>query len=360
MGGGSGSTILARQELAGHLFFIILIVALIALAIVGIYFISRAVTKYHNSPEFLEKQKKRPTSQKDINEVTLACSLEKEEKNVLLDFCKSNRQMNIFYLVRDKANFESQLKNLYKEYDASFDEDSKKALFTFRKKILSVYNQKVVIKNTKLLATGTSLIYTKEKGFHYRLILAENGIDNMVLDIPAGLEEQDFPKPLERIKLVFELEDGTPYTVDSRVVRFQNGKENKKQVIVSHSDKISNLQKREQERAEMDSPCKFNSVKASEDKKGKTVYIPGEKDYDGDLEDISAGGCKISTDLPIKAGQYINIKGAFNNKQTDSAVGVIVRTTKRSDNVFVLHIKFLEIDLAVANRINAMVIHYDE
>lgn len=360
MGGGSGSTILARQELSQNIFSIILIVVIVVFLVICVYFISKIITKYHNSPEFLEKQKKRPTSQKDINEVASACILEKEEREILIEFCRKNKSENLIYLMKDLKTFDKLLKNLYKEFELSSDEKSVFALFSLRKKIFSTYNQKAVVKNTKLLEPGTNLIYTKEKGFHYRLTLVENQPDAMVLDIPIGLEEGDFPKPLEKISLVFESSDGTPYTVESRIVRFQEEKENKKQIIAVHSDKISNLQKREQERAEMDSPCKFNSVKSSEDKKGRTLYILGEKDYDGDLEDISAGGCKISTYLPIKAGQLINIKGLFNKKQTDTAVGVIVRTTKRSDEVFVLHIKFLEIDLAAVNRINAMVIHYDE
>lgn len=364
MGGGTGSTIQARQELGQHLFSIILIVAIVVFLIICIYFISKAITKYHNSPAFLEKKKNRPTSLKDINEVVAFCSLEKDEKDVLTELCRKNKSPNILYLVKSKDTLDKLLKNLFREYDASSNENSKAALFSLRKKIFTAYNQKVAVKNSKFIENGTSFIYTREKGFHYRLFLAENAADEMILNIPNELNpETDFPKPLEKISFVFDAPDGTPYTLESRVVRFQQGKENQKQLIIVHSDKISLLQKRAQERVDMDSPCQFNSVKVTSDRKGKSgqqIFTPSEKNYDGELEDISSGGCKISTDLPIKAGQYINIKGDFNRRQTDSAVGIIVRTTKRSDNVFVLHIKFIKIDLAVVNRINAMVIHYDE
>lgn len=362
--GGTGSTIQARQELGQNLFSIILIVVIVILAILCVYLISRAITKYHNSPSYIEKKKKRPTQIKDISAVSTACNLTKEEKDLLARFCHENKTPNILYLVKEKENLDALLKKFYTEFDNSGDEKSKSVIFSLRKKIFSVYNQRIVVKNTKFLGVGTSFTYTKEKGFHYRLILVENGIDGMVLDIPSTLNENtDFPKPLEKISLVFEAADGMPYTLESRIVRFQEGKEGKKQVIVIHSDKIAPLQKREHERVDMNIPCKFNSVKVSNERKGKkeqTIFTVAEKDYDGNLEDISTGGCKLSTNLPIKAGQYINVKADFNKKQTDSAIGVIVRTTKRSDNVFVLHIRFLQIDLAVVNRINAMVIHYDE
>lgn len=364
MGSSTGSTIQARQDLGQNLFAIIIVVMLIVIFIICIYFISRAITKYHNSPEYIEKQKNRPTSLKDIKTVAAACSLTKEEKDVLSVFCHKNKALNILYLVKNTESFDSLLKALFKEYDLISDEVSKQNLFSMRKKVLAFYTQKIVVKNTKFIKQGTSFIYTKEKGFHYRLILTENAVDGMIITIPNELDiKTDFPKPLEKILLVFDGPDGSPYTVETRIVRFQDGKDKKKQMIAVHTDKISNLQKRAQERVDTDSPCKFNSVKISSDKKGKAgapVYIPSEKDYDGELEDVSAGGCKLSTDLPIKAGQYINIKAPFDKKQLDSAIGIILRTTKRSDNVFVLHIKFLKIDLAVVNRINAMIIHYDD
>ncbi len=299
-----------------------------------------------------------------MNTVAQACHLEKDEKDVLIDFCKRNRTPNILYLVKEFSAFDSLLKELFQEYGSESDENGKTSIFSLRKKISNVYNQKYVIKNTKLLNAGTGFIYTKAKGFHYRLVLAENLIDGMVIDIPDELNtETDFPKPLEKISLVFEAKDGSPYTIESRLVRFQLGKDGKQQMIAAHTDKIANLQKREFERADIDFPCKFSSVRIEIEKKGKkerTAFKISEKYYDGKLEDVSSGGCKLSTSLPIKAGQNINIKGPFNKKQTDSAIGVIARTTKRSEDTFVLHIKFIKIEQAVANRINAMVIHYDD
>ena len=364
MGGNTGSTILARQEVGQNIVSIVIIVAIAVFGVVCAFFVSKILSKYFKSEAYLEKKRKRPTTQKDLNEVSSACRLEKDEKDVLSDFCRRNKTPNILYLVKDFSSFDSLLKKLFKEYDSDSNENGKTCIFSLRKKIFNVYNQKYVIKNTKLLDVGTGFVYTKAKGFHYRLVLAENLADGMVIDIPNELNvETDLPKPLEKISLVFEAKDGSPYTIESRLVRFQQGKDGSQQIIAAHTDKIANLQKREQQRADIDFPCKFNSVKIEIEKKGKKereVFKISEKDYDGKLEDISSGGCKLSTSLPIKAGQNINIKGPFNKKKTDSAVGVIVRTTKRSEDVFVLHIKFIKIEQAVANRINAMVIHYDD
>ncbi|MBQ0051733.1 MAG: PilZ domain-containing protein [Treponema sp.] len=363
MNGNTGSTIQARAEVGSHLFTILFIVAVIVFALLAVYFISKAITKYHNSPAYLEKKKKRPTSVKDINEIAQICALVKEEKDLLFHFCKEVSTPNIMYLVKDREALDSHLKDLYKKLSTINDNENISNLFSLRKKIFMVFKQKVIVKNSKLIDVGTDFTYTVSKGFHYKLNLKENNPDGMVLDVPSTINvETDMPKPLEKISLVFEVKDGAPYTLDSRIVRYQKGKDGSQQVILVHSDKIAGLQQRGQERADMNCPCKFSSVKVSIEgtgKKEKVVYVPAEKEYDGKLEDISTGGCRLSTYLPIKADQNIYIKGTFNNKQVDNAVGVIVRTTKRADNVFVLHIRFVKIDSPVVNRINAMVTHYD-
>lgn len=361
MGGNSGSTIQARGEVASHLFLIILVVAIIIIAFFCIYFISKAITKYLNSPAYIEKKKSKPTSIKDINEVSAACNLVKEEKDILWNLCKINKTPNIRYLVNETEEIDFCMKELFKMYDEAGNEEAKKYLFSMRKKILSVYNNQIIIKNTKLIDPETVFTYTAKKGFHHKFTLKENNSEGLVLKLPSSLTDDEMPKSLDKINLVFEIKDGTPYNLESRVIRFQDGKEGK-EVFLIHSDKISPLQKREQERAEVNFPCKFNSVKVSVEakkKKEEVIYTPSEKDYEGTLEDISAGGCRLATNLPIKAEQYIHITGPFNGKQQDKAIGIIVRTTKRCDNVFILHVRFLKIELQVVNRIQAMVNHYD-
>ena len=357
----TGSPLQARLEV--NIFAVILIVVAIIFVIAVVYAISRAISKYLNSPAYLEKKKNRPTSQKDINEISTLCTLVKEEKDMLTQICSVHRTPNIMYLARDYYMLNEVLKETFKTLDSAGNESGKTNLFGLRKKLFKVYKQKDVIKHSKLISVNTIFTFTVEKGFHYKLPLVENNIDGLILNVPPLLKNEDLPKPLEKINFIFELEDGTPYNLETRVVRYQKGKENETQMIVVHSDKVATLQKREQERVELNLPCVFHSVKVATDGKGKKEklqYIPSEKSYEGTLEDISTGGCRLVSTLPIKADQYIYIEGPFNAKQTDTAVGTIVRTTKRSDGIFILHIRFLKIDTKVVNRINAMVSKYDE
>ena len=357
----TGSTIQARAEL--NVFKVAIIIVAVVFVIALIYIIPRSITSYMNSPAYIEKKKNRPTSLKDITEIATSCTLVKEERDVLMKICKTHPTPNIKYLVHDYIAMHDFIKEQFKAFDLSHDEIGKQHLFEMQKKLFKIFRQQGLIKNSKNLSDNTVFTLTVAKGFHHKLQMIENNSEAMILVIPNTLKQDEFPKPLEKINFIFELDDGTPYNLESRVVRYQTGKDNTQQMVIVHSDKISPLQKREQERAELNLPCKFHSVKVSVEgtgKKERINYIPSEKSYEGVLEDISTGGCRLVANIPIKAEQHIYIDGPFNAKQNDVAVGTIVRTTKRSDGIFILHIKFIKIDIKVTNRIQAMVCKYDE
>lgn len=357
----TGSPLQARLDI--NVLSVIIVIAAVFLAIAIVYLISKIITNYLHSPAYIEKKKTRPTSQKDINELSALCSLVKEEKEVLSLICREHKTPNIKYIVRDYPAIYELMKEQFKNFDLMQDEEGKSQLFNLQKKIFKTFRQQGLIKNSKIIAKGTVFTLTVEKGFHHKLILADNNSEAMILTLPGTLRQEELPKSLEKINFIFEIEDGTPYDIETRVVRYQTGKNNSREMVVVHSDKISALQKREQERAELNLPCKFHSVKVVVEgtgKNGKINYVPSEKAYEGIIEDISTGGCRLVATLPIKAEQQIYIEGALNGKQRDVAVGTIVRTTKRSDGIFILHIKFIKIDLKVANRIQAMVCRYDD
>ena len=357
----TGSPLQARLDV--NVFSIIIILVAIIFVIGIIYSISKVFTNYINSPAYLEKKKNRPTSVKDLTELANHCSLVKEEKDVLALICKNHRTPNIKYIVRDYNTMYALFKEQFQIFDKVSDEVNKTHLFNLQKKVFKVFRQQALIKNSKNISVETIFTLTVAKGFHHKLKLTENNSEAMILELPLSIKKEELPKPLEKVNFIFELEDGTPYNVESRVVRYQEGKDGESQMVVVHSDKVSPLQKREQARAELNLPCKFHSVKVAVEgsgKKEKINYIPSEKAYEGILEDISTGGCRLIATLPIKAEQHIFIEGQFNGKQLDNAVGTIVRTTKRSDGIYILHIKFIKIDVKVTNRIQAMVCKFDE
>ena len=119
-------------------------------------------------------------------------------------------------------------------------------------------------------------------------------------------------------------------------------------------------QRRGSKRHPLSVPCKFSSVKPI--KQGKSVnYEIAEKKYDGQLHDISTGGCRFDCQIPIKQGQYLSLEFSIGSVPIQ-VIGYIVMTTKDSageGNNYILHIKFVDLGVADKNRIAAFVYDYD-
>ncbi|MBR0031117.1 MAG: PilZ domain-containing protein [Treponema sp.] len=357
----AGGTLAGRDELKANLFYYLLPVFIVAIVVAAIFFIVRYFTTYKTSAAYLEKQKSRPTRPSDIQEVARVCQLVSEEKNLLWQICKDNNTSNILYLVRDFAILEDLFKKEFAVLDENKDESSKSYLFSLRQKIKDGYGQGSIIKTSRAIEEKTVFTFTPAKGYHYKLVLVENTKTDLILLVPDDLMSSDEkPVSASKIELVFGGSDNVFYKLRTRAVRYDKGKTGNLLVVV-HSDDILPLQKRGAERIDVNMPCKFASVKTvvvGTGKKENIKYEHSDKLHEGVLEDVSVGGCRITADLPIRAEQYIYIEGPMNMRDTDSAIGSIVRTTKRSDGKFILHIRFLKVEVATVNRILAKIANF--
>ena len=360
---GSNSGSLVEDRSSGVVMTFTILIVVLILVISLIFVVSKKIVAYKNSPEHLERQKKRPTTQKDLSEVARLANSSKKERDLLWNICKTRKTPNIVYFVKESEEVEKLLKDEYSAISHIGNDELVATLFSLRTKLLRTFKQALVIRNTKVIENGPVFTFTQSKGFHHKLKLTDTNADNMIFTLPKALaESSDMPEALSKISLVFEDKDYNPYEIETRVVRYEDARDDEKRMITVHTDKVIPLKKRQAERIDVQQPCTFYSVKKIEDKNNKehVQYDVSEKEHEGTLEDVSMGGCRVITTLPIKAEQLLSIKGPMNKKDMDSAIGIIVRTTKRIDNKFILHVKFVKIDLAVKNKIQAVACGYSE
>lgn len=361
MGGGSGSPLLARAQV--NIFLVIAIFLVIIAALSFIYLISKIITNYHKSPQYLEKKRQRPTSSSDVTAVARTAHLTRDERDLLLRVCREHPSPNILYAVQDLTYINGILKDSYAKIREENNEKALSALFSLRTKMYRTYTPPEEMTSSRKIDIGTKMTYTASHGIHYRMMYVERTPDAMVINLPQNIiERNERPAPLSKISLIFEAASGAPYQVETRVVRYQRNGRNEEQMVVMHSEQITPLQRRQVERIEMHEPCAFASVSVSTVQNGKEnqiVYKPSATMHKGLLLDVSAGGCRLVTNIPIKAEQFIYISGKLNTRDEDCAIGTILRTNKREDGNFILHIKFVKIEQDVVNRIQGVAIGYD-
>lgn len=357
----TGSPLSARATL--NLPLVLVAIGALIVVIAVIYILSRQIHAYLNSPAYLESKKNRPTSTRNINEVSKTAGLIHEERAELIAVCKRHPTPNIAYAIRDPKNLEPWYKEEFQQLHKQQDEKGKSNLFSLRQKIRLHFSPVENFANSHKIELGTIFTYTASQGVHYRLRLVDKTPDALILELPAIMvEKKDLPEDMTKIDLVFISPAGNGFKMATRVFRFQKGKEGAQQMIVTHSDQLSPLAKRSAERRDVEEICNFASVQVNTIEKGrhtKIEYQHSQTLHEGTLLDISVGGCRITSTLPIKAEQLIYVQGKLNLKQEDVIIGQIVKTTKRLDGLFILHIKFIKIDEAVINRIQAFVCKYD-
>ena len=355
----TGSPLSARQNPFAYK-FILLAIAVCALLFV-IWIIINILKKRRLTPEYIEAQKHRTTKIEDVNALARKLTLTKEESVLLWQICHNAKAENIFYNYIDAGFMYDIFKTEYQRLIAkSNPEEDIFALFRLRYHIEKEITQTKRIPSTQALPADTLLIMPAANGKQIKFTVAAVEKDYLILTLPSELEgSENCPAPLSKIVLTFMHENSNQYIISARVVRFQTGNDGSRQMVVTHSNTISMQNRREYKRIDYKTDCIFSGIEESTGSKNEKIYTPKEKKYKGQICDISGGGIKMLTDLPIKVQQKINIEIPLSDGETVQSMGLIVGMHKEpGTELFALRISFFKIPLAIRNKILADIYKY--
>ncbi len=356
----SGSPIDARLTLS---VFPVIIIALILISFVTVlYFLSKRLSSYKNSKQYAEKNKDKKTTTKEINDVAKRAKLSKTGREILTTIFKEHPLPNIYFAIKEAEILESYLKETYKAISVTDNQQTISEFFKLRYNIYTNFDQSMIIKNSRLIPVETEFKFTPSQGVHHTLKVIESLGEEFHLLMPPVIQNEEKPEILSKINLIFTYKSSAAYNLETRIVRYQKGKNNSDIMVCTHSDKIFPLQKRTAPRLDLNTDCQFASAKPeneSDSKEASLTFKTGTTMHQGILADTSAGGCRIFTKLPIKAKQYIYISGPLDGKENGTAIGQILRTTKNKNEEYILHIKFEKINEETVNKINASACGYN-
>lgn len=356
---GDGLLVQARQN--PLIYTLILVIIVVVVMFLLLHFSLVYLEKLHSSPEWIEAHKKLPTKRINVKKLALDADLSIAEQKVLWETCKKYSIPNIEFTARNFGTLDFYLKNVYQaEKDDPAKEDNLKTLFTIRFKIEKARNREYYISSTKLLKPGQDIFYF-DGNQKYVFKVISNEKNGMYLSMPQGMENSsDKPNPLNKLKLTFSGKNGVSYGFISRLIRYEKQADESQHMFIGHSSSLKPVQRRMTKRVVVNSPCNFNAASKITDKKGNQHFEVKEHVHKGLIGDISATGCKLACKIPIKIGQYINIDYDINGKISGNAKGTIVMTNKspEQEDLYILHIKFLEISVSNGNKINALAYKY--
>lgn len=314
---------------------------------------------------FLKKKKKsdlidpnRNTTKKDIQTIGDILKLTQEEKDLLWNICERQSVKNLYIELKNEKFIDSILKKEFELYKQ--DDNFCAILFSIRNKIDVYRNSGMTLNSSKLIPANQkmTLIVNEDR---YDTSVVENTNEGLILLVPKDILGNEINIPtLTKINLLFSMTNNVAYNMQTRIMRYQT--RNLKEIVVTHSNNIEIVHRRNFTRISFNTECIFSAVQVTTggDKKEVQVeYKPLEKKHIGKISDISAEGCCLETELPIKPNQYIYIEVEILEGKTSKIFGKIVAVeVNNSKNKHILHINFVKIDKKTKNLIYSFLYNY--
>lgn len=341
--------------------FLLLLISL-ALIVVLIWYCFKTFDSYKKSPKYIEKEKNRTTTLKDIKNFGKYYHLSPEQTKMLWDVCRITKCHNFAYLLRDINEVYSLFKVAYKEFvSQGISEEKLTNFFNLLYKIENIAELDNNLKTTKSLKTGQIVFYLNTKGEQFPFYVVRNTPEFFTLEIPEFLFNSDKrPKTLDRQRFIFKNSEGTDFNFVSRIIRYEQSTDKQCFIAVAHTDKIISTVQRHYRRQYIDKNAKFFAIKLNENAKGNDdVFLYSNKMYPAQVSNISAGGCCLNTQLPVKESQHIGLDFSEFNI-SEKVVGIIRRTRKLPEGGFALHIQFIKISPESKNKLFLLIYNFDK
>jgi c-di-GMP-binding flagellar brake protein YcgR len=188
------------------------------------------------------------------------------------------------------------------------EERERRMAFLFQIKQIIERNAKrgIGINSSHFLKVGQGLVISPEGGGQFQSRVMSNLRDMLALSAPKSEAGSAIRwQRGTRLTLSFWREGDAGYTFQSKILAYDSIK-GQPCLLVQHSRTLRRAQQRRFRRTALNRPCFFYAVHIVEEQQGrKTVrraMIQTNRRVLGYVQDISAGGCAISTLSPLPAG----------------------------------------------------------
>ena len=219
--------------------------------------------------------------------------------------------------------------------------------------IIENYTDTVTVTSTRHINENSSaMIILGDKNYPTKIISSQG--ESLIVEHPVKTKGNPVNLPKgTKLNIAFFNKSSKGFLAASRVLGSMETV-NRRILKLAHSSKIKKLSNRRFRRRQTIISTSFYLVGI--EGLGKKLIVDN-RQFVGNIMDISAGGCSIRTSAPIRPGQKVKIEFTREDDFTVAALGEVLRTNRTGFNT-VMHIKFLKIPRKSLNFINAMVYEY--
>ncbi len=211
------------------------------------------------------------------------------------------------------------------------------------------------VRSTVMLRPGQSLTITTELGKQYSSRVVSSMKDLVACAAVSDEANNQIRWPRgTRLKINLWRESDAGYAFESKVLGYDRIK-GVLCVLLHHAKTLRREQQRKYRRTPIHRPCFFYPVLIVDSgagrRKERRAVVQATRRLLGNLVDISAGGCSISTIYPLKAGELCKIEFELARRQRITVFGKVKSIGKSGYRGRIMHIMFTKLSSRYLNQI---------
>lgn len=237
------------------------------------------------------------------------------------------------------------------------DEKQKRILFLFEIK-RKIYNHFISIReglgSTLEIEPNQLLSLTITGVGKFYSVVIINDRKNLVINIPEVKDPLSIPWKDKNVEVYFWRYNDAGYVfkthIDNVIIN-----EKMQALLLSHTDSVKRIQRREYPRRKCRFDCKFFKFSLSTNEDGKPILLLGKTRY-GVIIDVSPSGASIVSDSSLVKNNLVKVEFDIEEEGV-IAYGKVINSVKKK-NVYIIHIQFQRISDKSKNTIYKFVYKY--
>ena len=288
------------------------------------------------------------------------------KKQILLmeDFIKTYHVSKPFALLSNTSILNNTLGKAVRDADhlqgtIQQRENRKLQIYRIKQRIERVAGKYGRITSTKDFRLNDKITFELESGLRYNSIITANLKEFFCAQIPSDKHGDELRwKKGTKIKIYLWGTGGAEFSFVSKTLGY-NSIKGFSSILLSHSQKISHAHQRKFRRKTLNRPCYVFPIKIIESGSGRKIskeaVVLKRQGHLGTIIDVSAGGCSINSNTPLRRGELLKIEFETTRGMSVVAFGKVINIRLTGKRRGIMHIMFTKASGKNLNRINAYV-----
>ncbi|TVQ39897.1 MAG: PilZ domain-containing protein [Spirochaetaceae bacterium] len=295
--------------------------------------------------------------------------LDRNHIEMLYEMVRTLRPQNSMRLLSDPDFLTAAVRRMVRRIDGSAigtaEKEARKALvFQLKQRVTVAQTGHSSVSSTRQLQVGREIRISTDGHTWLESAVKSNAQGSFAIEVPYDSRGRDVL--LDRgttVMVAFTLDsDGKLFRLKTRVAGITRSRRGSS-LLLAHSDKIDQSQKRRFPRREFDRPAMFwpiDVVTVGTGRKAKKQAVINKyRRHLGQIEEISAGGCSIRSSTPLASGTLLKIEFETVNRERLAVFGKVRAIDRVPSRFGIMHVMFTRVTRANLNRIQAFVYGVD-